>query len=83
MEGYNGTIFAYGQTGAGKSHTMEGTDSDPGIIPFSFRHIFDKISMSDGKAPVRGLCGIAVRGVLLHTRPSRWSVPRRGDKTTC
>ena len=24
MEGYNGTIFAYGQTGTGKTHTMEG-----------------------------------------------------------
>lgn len=53
MEGYNGTIFAYGQTGAGKSHTMEGTDSDPGMIPFSFRHIFDKIGLSDGRDPVR------------------------------
>lgn len=24
LEGYNGTIFAYGQTGTGKTHTMEG-----------------------------------------------------------
>lgn len=24
MEGYNGTLFAYGQTGTGKTHTMEG-----------------------------------------------------------
>lgn len=35
-EGYNGTIFAYGQTGAGKSFSMQGI-SDPatqrGIIP--------------------------------------------------
>jgi chromosomal replication initiation ATPase DnaA len=26
LEGYNGTIFAYGQTGTGKTHTMEGGD---------------------------------------------------------
>lgn len=48
LEGYNGTIFAYGQTGCGKSHTMmgipdkfdaEGNDLK-GIIPKSVRHIF-------------------------------------------
>ena len=46
MTGYNGTIFAYGQTGAGKSHTMEGYPEPPelrGIIPNSFKHIFDKV----------------------------------------
>ena len=34
--GYNGTIFAYGQTSSGKTHTMEGVIGDPtlqGIIP--------------------------------------------------
>lgn len=39
LEGYNGTIFAYGQTGTGKTFTMEGK-SEPkelnGIIPRSF-----------------------------------------------
>ncbi|CAK4639919.1 unnamed protein product [Aphanomyces euteiches] len=46
VDGFNGTIFAYGQTGAGKSHTMEGYNDPPelrGIIPNSFKHIFDKI----------------------------------------
>lgn len=46
-EGYNGTIFAYGQTGAGKTHTMEGCADPPelkGIIPNSFKHIFEKIA---------------------------------------
>lgn len=43
MEGYNGTIFAYGQTGTGKTHTMEGYGSDPGIIPRSFSKIFELI----------------------------------------
>mmetsp|Transcript_23582 Transcript_23582/g.22728 ORF Transcript_23582/g.22728 Transcript_23582/m.22728 type:complete len:780 (-) Transcript_23582:114-2453(-) len=47
LSGYNGTIFAYGQTGAGKTHTMEGRPDPPflrGIIPNSFQHIFDHIS---------------------------------------
>lgn len=49
MQGYNGTIFAYGQTGAGKSHTMEGYGDQPGIIPNSFKHIFDKVAISTNK----------------------------------
>ena len=43
LEGYNGTIFAYGQTGCGKTHTMMGLKDDPeqrGIIPNAFEHIF-------------------------------------------
>ena len=49
LKGFNGTIFCYGQTGAGKSFTMEGVPDNPtlrGIIPNSFRHIFDKIAVS-------------------------------------
>ena len=41
--GYNGTIFAYGQTSSGKTHTMEGVIGDPtlqGIIPrWNFQEI--------------------------------------------
>ncbi|CAF1144865.1 unnamed protein product [Rotaria sordida] len=47
LEGFNGTIFAYGQTGTGKTFTMEGIRSQVelrGIIPSSFTHIFDSIS---------------------------------------
>ncbi|KAF5399687.1 Kinesin family member 3A [Paragonimus heterotremus] len=47
LEGYNGTIFAYGQTGTGKTFTMEGVRSVPelrGIIPNSFAHIFGAIA---------------------------------------
>ena len=47
LEGYNGTIFAYGQTGTGKTHTMEGKESPPelnGIIPRTFNHIFQSIN---------------------------------------
>ena len=49
LEGYNGTIFAYGQTGTGKTFTMEGDRSVPelkGIIPNSFAHIFGHIAKS-------------------------------------
>lgn len=50
LEGYNGTIFAYGQTGTGKTYTMSGSKSSPqmrGIIPNSFAHIFGYIAKAD------------------------------------
>ena len=31
LSGYNGTIFAYGQTSSGKTHTMEGVIGDPDL----------------------------------------------------
>ena len=43
IQGYNGTIFAYGQTGTGKTFTMEGEETpheNRGIIPRSFEQIF-------------------------------------------
>ena len=52
IEGYNGTVFCYGQTGTGKTHTMEGKDEPPelrGIIPSAFNHVFDAIDGSEGR----------------------------------
>ncbi|RXG71713.1 Kinesin heavy chain [Armadillidium vulgare] len=46
LNGYNGTIFAYGQTSSGKTHTMEGVITDPhlqGIIPRIINDIFNHI----------------------------------------
>ncbi|KAG7524031.1 kinesin-1 heavy chain-like [Solea senegalensis] len=50
LEGYNGTIFAYGQTSSGKTHTMEGKLHDPdmmGIIPRIVEDIFNHIYSMD------------------------------------
>ena len=46
FKGYNGTLFAYGQTGAGKTHTMEGNIDDPelrGIIPRMVDTVFQEV----------------------------------------
>jgi kinesin family protein 5 len=52
LNGYNGTVFAYGQTGAGKSYTMMGTDIDNdegrGVIPRIVEQIFASILSSPG-----------------------------------
>ena len=50
LNGYNGTVFAYGQTGAGKSYTMMGSDIDDeegkGIIPRIVEQMFASILTS-------------------------------------
>ena len=46
VKGYNATIFAYGSTGSGKSYTMTGTSSTPGIIPRAISEIFSIIEMT-------------------------------------
>ena len=46
FEGYNGTIFAYGQTGTGKTHTMEGERKPRemrGIMARTFEEVFNRI----------------------------------------
>ncbi|PKA63284.1 125 kDa kinesin-related protein [Apostasia shenzhenica] len=58
LEGYNCTIFAYGQTGTGKTYTMEGGaikakdgdfPSDAGVIPRSVRQIFDTLEAQNAE----------------------------------
>jgi centromeric protein E len=44
LDGYNGTIFAYGQTSSGKTHTLMGSAESPGIIILAIHDIFDRIS---------------------------------------
>ncbi|WVZ56493.1 hypothetical protein U9M48_007012 [Paspalum notatum var. saurae] len=51
LEGYNCTVFAFGQTGTGKTYTMEGEmkqkvselPDTAGVIPRAVRHIFDRL----------------------------------------
>ncbi|CAJ0605166.1 unnamed protein product [Cylicocyclus nassatus] len=55
LAGYNCTLFAYGQTGTGKTYTMEGgsgkydsyqEDPTTGIIPRAVEHIFEELAKS-------------------------------------
>ncbi|VDO56086.1 unnamed protein product [Haemonchus placei] len=55
LAGYNCTLFAYGQTGTGKTYTMEGgrgerssykDDPTTGIIPRAVEHIFEELEKS-------------------------------------
>lgn len=43
LDGYNATVFAYGATGCGKTHTITGTSQHPGIIFLTMQELFEKI----------------------------------------
>ncbi|GAA5954378.1 hypothetical protein JCM10213_005365 [Rhodosporidiobolus nylandii] len=61
LQGYNCTIFAYGQTGTGKTYTMEGNLSpyhgtfhpDAGVIPRTLYSLFDRLAESKCEYSVR------------------------------
>lgn len=43
---YNGTIFAYGMTGLGKTYSMKGGEQDPGFVSLAIDEIFEKIALT-------------------------------------
>ncbi|KAL8143767.1 hypothetical protein V2J09_016799 [Rumex salicifolius] len=49
MEGVNGTVFAYGVTSSGKTHTMHGDQCFPGIIPLAIKDVFSMIQDTPGR----------------------------------
>lgn len=40
------SVFAYGQTSTGKTHTMQGTEDQPGVIPLAIEECFSYVSAS-------------------------------------
>ncbi len=56
LAGFNCTIFAYGQTGTGKTHTMEGdinSEEDAGIVPRSVKSILEQLEGSGTEFTIR------------------------------
>lgn len=72
LQGYNGTIFAYGQTGTGKTYTMSGAKTSPqlrGIIPNTFAQIFGHIAKADENQKYVGLCNLLQLWQLKFVKP--------------
>lgn len=44
IEGFNVTVFAYGQTSSGKTFTMRGNEDNMGLIPLSVQQIFQDVA---------------------------------------
>lgn len=56
LDGFNATVFAYGQTGAGKTHTMIGDASKPGIMVQTLRDLFAASRKGNGKGSSIHIC---------------------------
>ena len=44
LDGFNVCIFAYGQSGTGKTFTMDGNDEHPGLVPRAMKRIFEDVA---------------------------------------
>uniref|UniRef100_A0A2K5HK62 Kinesin-like protein n=1 Tax=Colobus angolensis palliatus TaxID=336983 RepID=A0A2K5HK62_COLAP len=85
LEGYNGTIFAYGQTSSGKTHTMEGKLHDPqlmGIIPRIAHDIFDHIYSMDENLEfhIKSLLFSSLHAIILTSVVSKTNLAVHEDK---
>lgn len=88
VRGYNGTVFAYGQTGTGKTYTMMGEENDPenkGIVPNTFAHIFGQIARYGEErsfvvtATYLEIYNEDVRDLLSYNRDVKLEVRERSD----
>merc|ERR1719240_2425634 len=52
LSGRNATVFAYGATGSGKTHTVIGTPEDPGILKHAIRDAFSAVAADPRKLRV-------------------------------
>jgi hypothetical protein len=88
LEGYNGTVFAYGQTGCGKSFTMQGITNPAtqrGIIPRAFEHIFESIDASENMkylvhASYLEIYNEEIRDLLGHDHKKKLELKEHPDK---
>lgn len=70
LDGYNGTILAYGQTNSGKTYTMQGVElkndqysNFKGIMPRSVEHLFERLETMRGEVSII-VCSDAIYSFL-------------------
>lgn len=61
-QGYNATLLAYGQTGAGKSYSMVGFGADKGVIPSVCEELFEAIEKQERSQDYQ--VGITLKSLL-------------------
>ncbi|XP_068438830.1 kinesin-like protein KIF22 [Clinocottus analis] len=85
LNGQNACVFAYGPTGAGKTHTMMGSSDQPGVIPRSVREVCKLVKAKDdsegwGYSIGMSYLEIYNEKVLDLLSPSSMDLPIREDK---
>ncbi|XP_061666112.1 kinesin-like protein KIF22 [Syngnathoides biaculeatus] len=83
--GQNASVFAYGPTGAGKTHTMLGSSEQPGVIPRAVGEVFNLVNSQDddeGWDYAIGMSYLEIYNekVLDLLSPSSQDLPIREDK---
>ncbi|KAL4470856.1 hypothetical protein ABPG72_016402 [Tetrahymena utriculariae] len=88
LEGYNGTIFAYGQTSSGKTHTMQGpsiTDQEQkGIVPRMVTTVFQHVNTSPSHIEFKiklSIVEIYLEKIKDLLDPSKVNLTVREDRT--
>ncbi|KNC48641.1 uncharacterized protein AMSG_00418 [Thecamonas trahens ATCC 50062] len=76
--GCNGLLFAYGMTGAGKTHTMEGSRAEAGIIPRTLDVIFNSI---DGRQCLTNVVPHEFGSQRRKEGPRSSAAPRVADRS--
>ncbi|XP_032222614.2 kinesin-like protein KIF18A isoform X2 [Nematostella vectensis] len=67
LDGFNCTVFAYGATGAGKTHTMLGSNNNPGVMFLTMMDLYRRIhEMKDEKT-----CDVAVSYLEVYNETIR------------
>ena len=66
MNGYNATVFAYGATGTGKTYTMIGTPTSPGLMVQTVEEFFVKVRQASDKKFSVKLSYLEVYNELIH-----------------
>ncbi|KAI3874463.1 hypothetical protein MKX03_004793, partial [Papaver bracteatum] len=96
LEGFNCTIFAYGQTGTGKTFTMEGESrkskngasdqlpAEAGVIPRAVKQIFDTLESQNAEYSVKvtflELYNEEITDLLAHEEITKFSVEEKQKK---
>ncbi|TDG98085.1 hypothetical protein EPR50_G00214450 [Perca flavescens] len=83
LNGQNASVFAYGPTGAGKTHTMMGSSDQPGVIPRAVSEVFKLVKAEDeGWDYSIGMSYLEIYNekVLDLLSPSSQDLPIREDK---
>lgn len=79
MEGYHGTVFAYGMTGTGKTFSMQGTASSPGVIPLAITDIFSYIRETPSREFLLRVSYLEIYNERIHDLLSMSTAPGAGN----
>lgn len=81
LDGYNGTLFAYGATGCGKTHTISGTPEKPGIIFLTMQELYERMKEREDEKTVE--ISVSYLEVYNETIRDLLVTPDPTSKPTC